>query len=224
MVHATLPEANVLAPASFFGCRTTFNSCSMIWLNPPFENSYGGHRVEIQFLQTATNWLMPGGVMALVCPEDVADEYSDIRTHFAIYYENCTIVPFPEKHRQFQEVIVFGLKRVRPQADQRASPSWESACAREGFVYRIPTGPGPRVFQKIEPTEPELQRMLLKSPLRSHLATPPELPLPSPPLALELVTSRFFWRVVILMASFILKANLLTLFVAHHARESSLPT
>ena len=39
---------------------------------------------------------MPGGVMALVCPEDVADEYSDTRRHFTSYYENCTIVPFPD--------------------------------------------------------------------------------------------------------------------------------
>ena len=25
---------------------------------------------------------MPGGVMALVCPEDVVEEYSDARQHF----------------------------------------------------------------------------------------------------------------------------------------------
>jgi len=47
-----------------------------------------------------------------------------------------------------------------------------------------PPGTGPKVFQKIEPTEPELQRMLAQSPLRSHWTVPPDSFLPSPPLAL----------------------------------------
>ncbi len=107
-LQAQLPEARVLAPASFFGCRANYNSFSMIWLNPPFESSYGGYRVEEQFLTTATDWLMPGGVMALVCPEDVIGEYTDARSHFATYYEHCTLVPFPEPQRRFKEVIAFG--------------------------------------------------------------------------------------------------------------------
>jgi hypothetical protein len=107
-LRARLPEAPILAPASCFGCRASGRSFSFIWLNPPFDHSYGGHRVEEQFLRTATDWLMPGGIMALVCPEDVAGEYSDTRQHFIAYYENCRIVPFPDDCRPFNEVIVFG--------------------------------------------------------------------------------------------------------------------
>ena len=186
-LHATLPEAHVLAPASFFGCRASLNCFSFIWLNPPFDDSYGGCRVEEQFLRTATDWLVPGGVMALVCPEDVVDEYSDARRHFTIYYENCMIVPFPEAHRPFHEVIVFGHKRVRPEVDRwRAGcwKGWESVEAPKDFRYHIPPGSGPRIFQKIEPTETELQDMLITSPLRSHLTAPPVVSLPSPPLSL----------------------------------------
>ena len=183
-VHATLAEANVLAPASFFGCRASLNSFSFIWLNPPFDDSYGGHRMEHQFLMTATDWLMPGGVMALVCPEDVVGEFSDARRHFASYYSNCRMVPFAVRHRRFHEVIVFGHKRARLQAEEWSSSSWELVQAPRGFLYQIPAGSGPRVFQKVEPTESELQRMLSCSPLRSHLTTPAETPLPSPPLAL----------------------------------------
>jgi len=73
-LHATLPTARVLAPASCFGCRASGSSFSFVWLNPPFDHGYGGHRVEEQFLLQATEWLMPGGVLALVCPEDVAAE------------------------------------------------------------------------------------------------------------------------------------------------------
>jgi hypothetical protein len=137
-VRDTFHEAQVLAPASFFGCRSSPNSFSMIYLNPPFDDNYAGGRMEIQFLQTATHWLMPGGVMALVCPETVADEYSDVRRHFGIYYENCMIVPFPEEHRHFKEVIVFGHKRARPQVDRWASDGWDSVQAPLAKSYSTP--------------------------------------------------------------------------------------
>jgi len=72
-IHSALSEAHVLAPADFFGCRASCGSFSFIWLNPPFDYSYGGHRVEEQFLGRATEWLKPCGVMALICPEDVVE-------------------------------------------------------------------------------------------------------------------------------------------------------
>jgi len=187
IVRKTLPEAHVLAPADFFGCRASPNGFAFIWLNPPFDYGYGGHRVEEQFLTQATDWLMTNGVMALVCPEDVVGEYSDVRRHFATFYENVTIVPFPQDHRAFEEVIVFGHKRSRPEVlrDERGrNKSWESVQAPSGFCYQIPSGPGPRVFEKFEPTETELQRMLAESPLRSLLESTPNPPVPSPPLPL----------------------------------------
>jgi hypothetical protein len=187
ILHATLPDANVLAPADFFGCRANRNSFSFIWLNPPFDHAYGGYRVEEQFLWRASDLLMPGGVMALVCPEDVVDEYSEARKHFTTFYENCMILPFPEAHRPFCEVVVLGHKRFRPEVPRRDSSDrqrWEAVLAPNGFRYQIPLGNGPRLFQKVEPTEPELRRMLDASPLRCHLTSPPELPLPSPPLPL----------------------------------------
>jgi hypothetical protein len=146
-----------------------------------FDYSFGGHRVETRFLLTATDWLMPGGVMALVCPQEVANETSEVRRHFVTNYENCMIVPFPEKCRPFNEVVVFGRKRAVRAVDEGA---WESIQAPTGFTYHIPPGPGLKAFQKLEPTETELERMLANSPLRSHLTVLPEVPLPSPPLAL----------------------------------------
>jgi predicted RNA methylase len=183
-LRAALPESHVLAPASFFGCHASYNSFSFVWLNPPFDEGFGGHRVEDQFLQSATEWMMPGGVLALICPEDTADEASDVRQHFAAYYDQCRIVPFPEAHRRYREVIVFGHKRNRLRGDPWENIPWEDAQAPDGFVYRIPPGPGPRIFRKVEPTEAELQKLLAASPLRALLHTPPAMRLPSPPMAL----------------------------------------
>ena len=184
-IHAALPAAHILAPADFFGCRASFGSFSFVWLNPPFDHSYGGCRLEDQFLRRVTDWLMPGGVMALVCPEDVVEEFTDARKHFATFYENITVVPFPEAHRPFNEVIAFGHKRARPEADRtKDRKAWDTVLAPAGFRYQIPPGTGPRLFQKVQPTEPELRRMLVGSPLRSHLMSPPGTPVPSPPLPL----------------------------------------
>lgn len=185
VIHTALPDAHVLAPADIFGCRVSYGSFSFIWLNPPFDYSYGGHRVEEQFLWKATEWLKPGGVMALVCPEDVVEEYTDARLHFGRYYENVTVVPFPEPHRPFKEVLVIGHKRTRPETDRTKDwKAWDSVQAPKGFRYKIPSSTGPRWFQKIQPTEPELERMLAGSPLRSHLVSPPKVQVPSPPLPL----------------------------------------
>lgn len=177
---------NLLAPADFFGCRATCNSFSFIWLNPPFDHSYGGYRVEERFLWQATEWLMPGGVMALVCPEDVFSEYSEARRHFMIYYENCTITPFPEQHRPFNEVVVLGHKRRRPVVEDASNRrrAWESDQAPFGFIYHLPTSVGPKVFEKVEPTESEVQQMFATSPLRARLTSPTTVPLPAPPLPL----------------------------------------
>ena len=184
-IHAALLEARVLAPADFFGCRASCGSFSFIWLNPPFDYAYGGNRVEEQFLRRATDWLKPGGVMALVCPEDVVEEFTDARQHFGRFYENVTMVPFPETHRPFNEVIVFGHKRARPEVDRTKDwKLWDSVQAPTGFRYQIPSGNGPRLFQKVQPTETELERMLIGSPLRSYLSSPPVAPVPSPPLPL----------------------------------------
>jgi hypothetical protein len=143
--------------------------------------------MESRFLSRATDWLRPGGVMALVCPEGVAEEYSDVRVHFARNFENCQIIPFPEKARRFDEVLVLGQK-VRKCKSERLSTwtLWETAQALPGFRYPIPAGLGPRYFRKVEPTEPELQQMLAESPVRSHWQKPPETPRPSPPMPLGL--------------------------------------
>lgn len=185
VLQASLPDAHLLAPADFFGCRTSFGSFAFVWLNPPFDYCYDGPRVEEKFLWRATEWLMPGGVMALVCPENVVEEYSHARQYLARHYELLSIVPFPEGSRPFNEVIVFGHKRSRPEANQIDGLTvWEAVQAPKDFRYHIPPGLGPRRFEKSAPTEPELQRILANSPLRSHLIAPPEGTVPSPPLPL----------------------------------------
>lgn len=129
---------------------------------------------------------MAGGVLVFVCPEDLMDEYSDARRHFTTYYEYCRLLPFPEEYRPFKEVALLAHKRRQPKGNPHgySSVGWYEGLAPNDFVYRIPPGPGPKFFAKVEPTEPELQRLLTQSPLRMHVHTPPSYSVPSPPLAL----------------------------------------
>jgi hypothetical protein len=178
-LHATLPQGHVLAPASAFGCGVTWGSLSMLWLNPPFDDEYAGGRTEADFLRHVTPWLQPGGVLALVCPERVADGWS-VRQQLQQWYDRVSVRPIPEAVRQFDEVIVLAVKRQKP------VERWESVedLAPPETVYAIPPGTAPKRFEKTELTDLEFRRALAASPLQAHLTTTPEQALARPPLAL----------------------------------------
>jgi hypothetical protein len=200
-LRTNLPDAKVLAPASVFGCGASFGSFGLLWLNSPFDAHFGGGRTEDHWLKHLTPWLAPGGVLALVCPEDVVEcEYRGVPEYLRQWYTNVSITPFPAEVRQYKEVVVLAVKRDKPYEapNREGSPyfggygygsnlaKWESIQAPEGFVYDLPPSAPPRVFAKREPTEPELQRALLASPLRQRWVANPAAAgrAPSPPLAL----------------------------------------
>ena len=80
LVRESLPEGQSLAPADFLRCAISYRSFSCIFCNPPYDYATGGEgRVETQFIERAAHLLADNGVLALVCPHDVADSYSDER-------------------------------------------------------------------------------------------------------------------------------------------------
>jgi hypothetical protein len=190
--HRTLTrdgvEGKVLAPASFFGCAASLLSFSFAWVNPPFDDEVGGGmRTEHTFLQRATQWLRPGGVLCFVIPEHVADRW-DVTEYLGQWYTRLATLPFPSDHRRFSEVVVFGIRRsraVETYCDQ-------SEAERERLplppdpdnLYDIPPGQPPRRFEKIELTEKEIAAEFAVSPLQKLMAPPPDPPLPQPPLPL----------------------------------------
>jgi hypothetical protein len=183
-VKAALPNGKVLGPASTFGCMASPQRFSLIWCNAPFDAVLGGGgRTEKDFLTVSTDWLMPSGILCLVCPAHVAENWG-VRSHLQQWYTDITILEFPDHCREYGEVVVLAVRRKEPVA-YATSVSWSDLEAPAGHVYQIPKSDGPRVFKKVEPTELELQRMLAASPLRQHLTTKPESPLPSPPLSLS---------------------------------------
>jgi hypothetical protein len=184
-----LPEARIVAPASVFGCAMSFASLGMIWLNSPFDNHFGGDRVETEWMNFVKSWLAPGGVLCLVCPEDTVGEWTTMRRELAKNFTDLSVTPFPEDKRTYEEVVVFGVKRPMPLAEysaeyNRGEGRWERCQVGQDHVYPIPSCLPPRRFVKVEPTEADLQRALAVSPLSLRWKQPQTRNLPSPPLAI----------------------------------------
>ena len=88
VVRESLPEGQALTPADFLRCAITHRSFSFIWCNPPYDYATGEERrVESQFLERAVHLLADNGVLALVCPEDVASSYETAEFFDERFYE-----------------------------------------------------------------------------------------------------------------------------------------
>ena len=130
--------------------------------------------METQFIERAAHLLVDDGVLALVCPEDVADSYQTA-DFFQEHFCQVSAMPFPEEVRKYEETIILGCKRKTPgpQAiNGRHDWDWLEKWMDTHVVYRLPAGQRPRLFRKSEPTDTELARLVAQSPLRFHIERP----------------------------------------------------
>ena len=177
VVREFLPEGQALAPADFFRCAISHRSFSMCWVNPPYDYATGEEgRVESQFLERAFHLLADNGVLALVCPEDVAGSYQTV-DFFQERFGDVSAMPFPEQVRKYGETIVLGRKlRLSETADSSGCYRWDwlETWLERRTVYKLPAGHRPRQFRVVEPTDAELSRMVAQSPLRFRIQPPAE--------------------------------------------------
>jgi hypothetical protein len=175
VVKDSLPEGQALAPADFLRCVITYRSFSFCWNNPPYDYATGEEgRVESQFLEKAVHLLADNGVLALVCPEDVASSFQTV-DFFQEHFYDISAMPFPEKVRKYNEMIVLGCKRKTPgSSDCEGHYRWDWLDTWQNLrtVYKLPAGQRPKQFRKLEPTDAELSRLVSQSPLRFHIQPP----------------------------------------------------
>ena len=186
-VREALTEDQALAPADFLRCAISYRSFSCIFCNPPYDYATGGEgRVETQFIERAAHLLADNGVLALVCPHDVADSYATSE-FFEQHFYDISAMPFPEEVRKFNETIILGRKRKQSRAIGRCEYpyDWLERRMAGHIVYTLPAGVRPKVFRKMEPTDTELVRLVAKSPLRFHIERPADRAdyRPRPPLS-----------------------------------------
>jgi hypothetical protein len=174
IVKELLPDGQSLAPADFLRCAISYRSFSFIWCNPPYDYATGGEgRVESQFLERAVHLLADNGVLALVCPEEIAGGYQTV-DFFQENFHQISAMPFPESVRKFGETILLGCRRKQPNANDYGGHIWDwlDRWLETKIIYKLPPGNRPRHFRKLEPTDAELTRMVSHSPLRFHLERP----------------------------------------------------
>jgi hypothetical protein len=174
LVQESLPEGQALAPADFLRCAISYHAFSFVWCNPPYDYATGGEgRVESQFIERAAHLLADNGVLALVCPHDVADTYKTSE-FFEQHFHDISAMTFPEEVRKFSETVILGRKRKQSRVVNRWECPWDWLEKRmaDHVVYKLPAGQRPRHFRKTEPTDTELARLAAQSPLR-FLIEPP---------------------------------------------------
>jgi hypothetical protein len=169
----SVPAENTLAPADFLRTAISYHSFSFVWCNPPYDYSTSGGRTETEFARRSTDLLVDGGVLALVCPQNIAEDDYEILNLFQSRFERVSVVPFPEEVRKYNEVVVLGQKRKKEiELDYRRDWQWFTKAIEENFTYDLPPGVHPKTFRKKEPTDAEVIRLVAKSPLRFQLDPP----------------------------------------------------
>ena len=106
------PDVRLLGPCSFEATRITRNSFSIVYLNPPFDDEFGGGgREEVKFLRQAVDLLVPGGILVVVCPVNQVYGRHEMCELLDTWFEQIELYLFPDNCRSFRECVVFGRRR-----------------------------------------------------------------------------------------------------------------
>ena len=136
-------HVKLLGPCSIMGCRVSFQSMSLLYLNPPFDSEIGGgKREELAFLERATNWLVRGGVLVFVLPVDQVFSRPRMVEYLDVHYEDLEVFKFPDSCRKYKEIVVFGRRRKEDVLkDQWRLRSQQSTFQGRGFDRAYGMGP-----------------------------------------------------------------------------------
>ena len=113
------PDIRLLGPCSFEATRITRHSFSLVYLNPPFDDEFGGHgREETSFLRHAVDLLVPSGILVLVCPVDQVFGRSQMCDLLDTWFDQIELYLFPDHCRTYNECVVFGRRRKTALTDE----------------------------------------------------------------------------------------------------------
>jgi hypothetical protein len=196
-----LPGSHILGPCSFFSTQISSLSFSCIYVNAPYDSELGGGRREEQsFVQRASQYLAPKGVLVLACPLHVLANQRALRGYLRSHFDRQWVWKFPEEHRHYGEVVWIGVKRTEPVPEYSVPDPLERLRIHEHSAndrlmelgelngmepFELPSAWKPHSFRKLELTEQEMELAVSTSPLRM-LFEPHEPPPPAqPPLPLH---------------------------------------
>jgi len=97
---------------SAFECRVLAETCSLLYLNPPYDSEVGPHsnkRMELVFLEHCYRWVTSEGVLMFVVPAPAVGTCARL---LASQFDRLSVfrLEHPESVR-FNQVVVFGRRK-----------------------------------------------------------------------------------------------------------------
>jgi hypothetical protein len=182
--------------------RIAHQSCSLLLLNPPYDEATLGEEAETKterqekaFLRMTVPYLVPGAVLVYIIPQKRLNR--GIARLLASRFESIEVFRFPApEYDDFGQVIVFAVRKAGNSLDEglalklqnvpnrKLTPLSEAVTA----LYAVPPAGPLKLFRSTMIDPAELEKQMAQSPLwrRFHaMTTRSELKLPRPPLPLH---------------------------------------
>ena len=182
--------------------RIQHRSCSLLLLNPPYdeltleeEANTKTERQERAFLRMTLPYLIPGGVLVYIIPQNRLDKA--IARLLSSRFERIHVFRFPDaEYADFRQIVVFGVKKANNALDEQEALRLQSIPKMEPsplsdkaeIVYPVPPSDPLTVFRSILIDPEDLKRHMAQSALWKRFAaltTRSEVRIPRPPLPLH---------------------------------------
>jgi hypothetical protein len=182
--------------------RIQHRSCSLLLLNPPYdqltleeEANAKTERQELAFLRMTVPYLIPGGVLVYIIPQNRLDK--PIARLLASRFEHIHVLRFPDpEYVDFRQIIVFGVKKANNILDEQEASRLQSLPKMElsplsdkaEMAYPILASGPLTQFRSILVDPEDLKKHMAQSALWKRFAaltTRSELRIPRPPLPLH---------------------------------------
>lgn len=116
---------------SVFECKVQADSCSLLYLNPPYDTELGPHhnrRMESVFLEHCYRWVRTDGVLVFVIPVSALNSCARL---LASQFDRVNVfrLEHPECLR-FHQIVLFG---TRKKSHQRGEPKGVDSLLRAGY-------------------------------------------------------------------------------------------
>jgi tRNA1(Val) A37 N6-methylase TrmN6 len=182
--------------------RIQHRSCSLLLLNPPYdeltleeEADAKTERQERAFLRMTVPYLIPGGVLVYIIPQNRLDKA--IARLLASRFEHIHVLRFPDpEYGDFRQIVIFGIKKANNTLDEVEALRLQSIpkvdlvplCISPEIHYRVPPSGPLTLFRSILVDPQELEKHMVQSALWKRFAaltSRSELRIPRPPLPLH---------------------------------------
>jgi hypothetical protein len=182
--------------------RIQHRSCSLLLLNPPYDeltleedSDTKTERQERAFLRMTIPYLVPGGVLVYIIPQNRLDKA--IARLLASRFEGIRVFRFPDpEYGDFRQIVVFGVRKKDNTLDEQEAfklqriPGMDLAPLSDNHEihYPVPVSGPFTLFRSTTIDPAELEKHMAQSSLWKRFAaltTQTEIRMPRPPLPLH---------------------------------------